>query len=253
MTHPERLNALARINAARSYLEIGVNKGGTFLCIETPRRVAFDPNFLFDTQSHKSEATSFYEVTSDVYFSEIASPQDQFDLIFLDGLHTFEQTFRDFCASLSHSHQKTIWVIDDTNPVSWAAAARKQRQLSARVVRRLLRDRRLHWMGDVFKVVFAIHDFFPQFSYATFCEHGQTVVRHQTREQFLPSWDSLAKITRLNYWDFLDARDSHLNIMQEGELLTCVATALRQLSDVGADAREPDSCARSSRCNTDPK
>ena len=23
-------------------------------------------------------------------------------------------------------------------------------------------------MGDVFKVVFAIHDFFPQFSYATF-------------------------------------------------------------------------------------
>ena len=223
----ERLNALARINSAKSYLEIGVNKGGTFLRIDVSRKVAVDPEFQFNPHDYSNPAMLFYQVTSDDYFSKIATSLDQFDLIFLDGLHTFEQTFRDFCASLAHSHAKTIWVIDDVNPVSWASSSRRQRQLSARIVRFAMRDRRQHWMGDVFKTVFAIHDFFPQFNYATFNGHGQTVVWRQSRKHFLPTWDSLAKISRLSYWKFLKIRKTHLNISEEDAIIARIESAMR--------------------------
>jgi len=209
-----------------------VNDGGTFLAVDVPKKIAVDPEFRFHTQDYSNELTLFYQVISDKYFAKIASPLDQFDLIYLDGLHTFEQTFRDFCASLAHSRAKTIWVIDDVNPTSWAAASRRPRKLSVRIARRIFRDR-LAWMGDVFKVVFAIHDFFPQFSYATFCGHGQTVVWQQSREQFSPTWNSLEKITRLSYWEFLNFRESHMEIMEEEEVIARIEEAFAKSLTAG--------------------
>jgi len=226
MNHPERINALAGLNAARSYLEIGVNRGGTFRSVNVRSKVAVDPVFLFDYQKLGTEHVKFHEVTSDYYFSNIVQPEEKFDLIFLDGLHTFEQTYRDFCASLAHAHDKTIWIIDDVAPVSWASSSKEQHQLSARLVRRLTMDKRQHWMGDVFKCVLAIHDFFPQFSYATFSGHGQTVIWKQTRQDFEPTWNSLEKISRLTYWDYVSVKPSHFNVLEESEVLSQAAAGL---------------------------
>ncbi|NEP71306.1 MAG: class I SAM-dependent methyltransferase [Okeania sp. SIO2G4] len=50
----------------------------------------------------------FLEVSSDEFFRSYAKEFESFDLIYLDGLHTFEQTFRDFCAFLAVAHSKTI-------------------------------------------------------------------------------------------------------------------------------------------------
>jgi hypothetical protein len=77
-------------------------------------------------------------------------------------------------------------------------------------------------MGDVYKVVFLIHDFFPQYSYATFQGHGQTAVWLETRKDFTPTWNSLGKIGRLGYRDFLRLKDSHLSIMEDQRILEAV-------------------------------
>ncbi len=153
-----------------------------------------------------------HEVTSDHYFTEIANGSEPFDLIYLDGLHTFEQTFRDFCASLRYSHERTIWLVDDTMPVSFLASFRNPRL--ARWVRMRLGIKNKSWMGDVYKVVFAIHDFFPQFSYATLDHPGQTVLWMETRRNFGPSWSSLAAITNLGYRDYLRLKETHLNLSE---------------------------------------
>ena len=121
-TNSGRLNALAAMTASMSYLEIGVQQGETFFEVDVSKKVGVDPSFTFDTVERGTDDCTFHEVTSDRYFSAIAEDDTSFDLIFLDGLHTFDQTIRDFCASLSCSHAQTIWLIDDTSPTSRLAA-----------------------------------------------------------------------------------------------------------------------------------
>jgi hypothetical protein len=224
-TRSQRLNALAKINSAARYLEVGVSKGITFNQVDIPFKVAVDPKFRFKVQDYASQNTIFHEVTSDLFFSKLAPIYGEYDLIYLDGLHTFEQTFRDFCASLCYAHARTIWLIDDTHPTGRLAAI-PDHQFVKRS-RKVLRIKDARWMGDVFKAVFAIHDFFPQFSYATFPEHGQTAIWLETRENFLPTWNSLEKISRLSYGDFLKFRDSHLSIMPPSQILETIEKKIR--------------------------
>lgn len=217
----ERLNALAKINSAQTYLEIGVASGVTFRHVEVPFKVAVDPKFEFDATQRASQTEVYHEETSDIFFSQHVSDYKPFDLIYLDGLHTFEQTFRDFCASLNCSHARTIWLLDDTHPTSLLAAHPDQMfALRLREKTRIIRDRR--WMGDVYKVVFAIHDFFPQFSYATFPEHGQTAVWLETRTHFAPIWNSLKKISHMKYRDFLKHRNTYMNFMESSQIFAAI-------------------------------
>src|SRR5690606_37801115 len=117
-------------------------------------------------------------------------------------------------------HEGTVWVIDDTNPQSFPAARRTPR--AARWLRRLYGGRDSSWTGDVYKVVFALHDFFPQFSYATYRGHGQTVVWRERRADFEPAWNSLARIERLGYLGFSKAR-ARLNLLDDAGILRRVA------------------------------
>lgn len=201
----DSLNLLASINQASRYLEIGVCEGTTFNEINVENKVAVDPKFRFNTNQYATEKVLFLEVTSDEFFRNHAKGLQNFDLIYLDGLHTFEQTFRDFCASLSFANSKTIWLIDDTCPGSYAQA---QSSLQRCVqIKQFSGENNQNWMGDVFKVVAAIHDFFPQYSFATFPNHGQTVVWKNWRTDFKPIWNCLETISRLDYSDFIDVQD----------------------------------------------
>lgn len=57
---------------------------------------------------------------SDTYFSSLA-PEVTFDIVFLDGLHTFEQTKADLFNALRHVPRGVI-LIDDTVPEDETAA-----------------------------------------------------------------------------------------------------------------------------------
>lgn len=219
----QRLNALATINSASKYLEIGVCRGVTFNQVNISFKVAVDPKFQFNIKDYTNQNTIFHEITSDEFFSKLALNYDYFDLIYLDGLHTFEQTFRDFCASIRYSHPNTIWLIDDTHPSNLFSA--DPDIVRVKKLRKLVGDESKTWMGDVYKVVFAIHDFFPQFSYATFPGHGQTVVWTETREDFAPVWNSLEKISSFKYDDFLEFRDSILKIKNPSEIIKAIEKA----------------------------
>ncbi|MDJ0515293.1 MAG: glycosyltransferase 61 family protein [Trichodesmium sp. MO_231.B1] len=212
----DRLNKLASINQSSRYLEIGVSKGITFNAVNVTNKVAVDPQFRLNKNKYATEKVVFLEVSSDEFFRSYAEQFKPFDLIYLDGLHTFAQIFRDFCATLAYGHSKTIWLIDDTCPGSYAQA-----QVSLQCCRQIQKfsgEKDGSWMGDVFKIVAAIHDFFPQYSFATFPDHGQTVVWNHPRTDFEPKWNSLETISRLEYSDFIELqstlfkRESYENI-----------------------------------------
>jgi hypothetical protein len=88
-------------------------------------------------------------VTSDRFFEELDEGA-QFDVIFIDGLHTFEQTYRDLVNALTHMHDGAI-LIDDTVPCDEVSAIPDQAASLAR--RRALGLEERPWHGDVWKLV----------------------------------------------------------------------------------------------------
>ncbi len=194
-----RIERIAALNKASSYLEIGVQHGQTFLNVGILHKDAVDPKFLFDTKDLETKAVRYFQQTSDEFWT--GGQAKTYDIIFLDGLHTFEQTFRDFLASLSHAHRRTVWLIDDTVPSDVFSAMRTQDDCIRARGQFNLTDRQ--WHGDVFKIVPALHDFFPNLRYATVVGSGnpQTLVWFQPRPAFAPKFNNLEAISRLEYFD----------------------------------------------------
>jgi predicted O-methyltransferase YrrM len=228
---PRRLNALARVLGAKSYLEIGVSKGQTFKCVvlASGTKVAVDPNFQFDYQQQQRTRANveelFVQEPSDVYFSTVPKGH-KFDLVFLDGLHTFEQTYRDFCNCLAHAHERTVVLIDDTVPNSPFSAINDQRRSVA--MKKHCNHPDVLWHGDVYKVIFAIHDFHPAFRFATVKAGGkpQTLVWRAPGGVRRPVFNDLEKISRLTFFDLLE-HPAPMNYATENEALErCVADVL---------------------------
>lgn len=216
-THSSRrINKLAEALRAERYLEVGVCKGPTFVNVGIKHKDAVDPKFLFDHESVRTRHVRTFEITSDDFF--INKADVLYDVIFLDGLHTFEQTFRDFCASISYAHRKTVWIIDDTMPNDVFSAHRDQN--IAIQTRAAHGKNNFSWHGDVYKMVPTIHDFFPQFSYLTISANGnpQTLVWFEPRTDFAPKFDRLEPIDRLDYYDFVDLKGELFNIYDDEDL-----------------------------------
>lgn len=179
------LRRLTNLYEEARYLEIGVCEGATFNLVPAARKVAVDPEFRFD---HERAARSggpgveYHQVTSDEYFASRVDPGEQFDVIYLDGLHVFEQTLRDLMNALAHLQPRGVVVVDDTRPPTYLASLPDRDNFFA--VRRWMGIDDQRWMGDVVKVVWFVEAFCPQLSFRTISNnHGQTVLwRHRRAE-----------------------------------------------------------------------
>ena len=130
------------------YLEIGVCEGRTFDRVPAAVRVAVDPEFRFDhTAPERQEpGTSYHQITSDDYFGTVVDPDARFDVIYLDGLHTVEQTLRDLLNALPHLQPQGVLVIDDVRPpTELAAIPDRQEFFDVRAAQG--RDDEKAWMG----------------------------------------------------------------------------------------------------------
>lgn len=219
--NPNILNTVPRIEYiasrinAETYLEIGVNKGETFLNVNLPYKVGVDPAFQVDWQKEHHGGSFLFQTTSDDFFADLKNGGAQaqelkkawprkdmtFDIIFIDGLHTFDQSFRDFKNSLAYAHENTVWIIDDTVPSNPYSAwpdmdfSLKVRELSGFVV--------TDWCGDVYKTLLAIHDKFTDFSYCTLMGFNpQTVLwKCPASKKRKAAFTSLEEINRQGYFD----------------------------------------------------
>lgn len=215
-----RVNRLAHLLSAKSYLEIGVHDGQTILNIEMHTRTGVDPSFQFDTKSETNEHTKFFHQYSDDFFYDQPF-NSQFDIIFIDGLHTFEQVLRDLTNSISRSHQSSVFLIDDVWPNDIYSAI-PDPQIAMRM-RAAVGSADQSWHGDVFKIVYFVHDFIPCLNYRTIYENGnpQMLAWFSNKDQRQPKFGNLEKISRLTYLDFIDAHTIMRACPEEEALLLC--------------------------------
>jgi hypothetical protein len=159
------------IDNPNTYLEIGVDKGTTFLDININEKYAVDPKFKFDHLLPTAQVAGhhYLETTSDEFFSSLG-PEVLFDLVFLDGLHEYEQTYRDFTSSLSRLKPGGIIVIDDTFPFDVFSSHRSN--TAAINLRSKFGQARAGWNGDVFKSVLMISIFNADVNYCSLFGEG---------------------------------------------------------------------------------
>jgi hypothetical protein len=203
VSRAEVVQALVNLYDDPSYLEIGVYLGETFRAVKAKRKVAVDPAFKISPKDREiGESVAYHEVSSDIYFGEIASSDKKFDVIYLDGLHTFEQTLRDLLNSEAYLKPNGVVIIDDVVPNSYLSSLRDFQTFEE--VRRATGSEDGSWMGDVFRLVFFIDAFFQQYSYATVSEnHGQLVLWRDRREGKNLSSLLVGEISHFEYSDVI--------------------------------------------------
>ena len=143
------LDAFHQKLAPKHYLEIGIASGGSLARIASKTHaIGIDP--AFNIQHTIQAPVRLYRETSDAFF-EKRDPIELFggsiDLSFVDGLHTFDQTFRDIVNVGRSAHDKTIILVHDVAPLHEAVARR---------------DRITNfWTGDVWKIGWMIKQLLP--------------------------------------------------------------------------------------------
>lgn len=99
------INHLIKKHNYRSYLEIGVREGYCFRQIDCEFKVGVDP-------FPKNNITT-HVMTSDEFFMRNT---DMFDIVFIDGLHLYDQVYRDVENSAMFLNDGGCIVLHDCNP-----------------------------------------------------------------------------------------------------------------------------------------
>jgi hypothetical protein len=129
----EVLGEIHRFLQPQRYLEIGIRFGHS-LCLATCEAVGVDP--APDLKVKLNPRTIAVTETSDDFF---ARDNGKFDLIFIDGMHLFENVLRDFIHAEAIANLDGLIVIDDVLP-NHPLQANRRRQTQT-------------WTGDVWKIV----------------------------------------------------------------------------------------------------
>lgn len=105
----EIINWLIDKGTYKKYLEIGVNKPRrNFNLIKIESKVGVDPGV-------EGVSLATYTMTSDEFFEQNT---ENFDIVFVDGLHEANQVYRDIVNSLNVLNEGGVIVCHDMNPPS---------------------------------------------------------------------------------------------------------------------------------------
>lgn len=166
MTRSEFINTIIRRHGYGSYLEIGVNTprqpDWNWPHIEISLKHGVDPN-------PKVYAT--YPVTSDEFFAKHAKMK--YDIIFVDGLHLWEQAYKDIVNSLKFLEDGGTIVVHDCNPPSERSQSREHVKGE--------------WSGDVWKAYLKLRMENPDISmYVVDFNYGCGIIQKGTQKLYKP-------------------------------------------------------------------
>lgn len=123
------INLLISTKDNAKYLEIGCATNSLFDSVYASKKIGVDPNNGGNVR-----------LTSDRYFE---ANKDSFDVVFIDGLHTYEQARKDCINSINCATPGAWIAFHDMLPLNWIEANHKPIQGGS-------------WTGDVWKLAFEL-------------------------------------------------------------------------------------------------
>lgn len=142
-------------SGARTYLEIGVEKGQTLMMggTATTLAVGVDPDYHIVAPAEDPVRVALFRKTSDAFFADgdwRRLSAEPVDVTFVDGMHLCEFVLRDVLNAERLSHRRSLILVHDIVPGSAAEATRERGTAM--------------WMGDVYRAVLALRHFRPDLS-----------------------------------------------------------------------------------------
>ena len=109
------LEFLAYPSQVKTYLELGVRCGKTFMSVSKCVDAAFAVDITFrELNIRRSDNMCFYEMSTDDFFKQNTN---KFDLIFIDALHEYEQIKTDLLNSIKVLNENGFIALHDVDPL----------------------------------------------------------------------------------------------------------------------------------------
>ena len=191
-TRFEIIQNIINFKKYKSYLEIGCDRNQSFSNINIDKRVGVDP---VEGGTHK--------MTSDDFFS---NNNDKFDIIFIDGLHQYEQVIKDVKNSLNCLTKNGIILLHDCLP----------RTLWNQIYPRINSD----WNGDVWKAIVECRTYENIDTYTCIADRGIGVIvpRKNMNKLILNNND----FKGLKYKDYYQNHEQYMNLIEHHDIFKTI-------------------------------
>lgn len=227
--HLTRMEAIQRSITALSatdYLEVGVSEGVCFSAVSVQRKVGVDPiaGQPLVVDEMKKLGVSYFALPSDEFFRQEATQVlgRGVDVVFIDGLHTCEQAYRDCINALAYLNRGGIILLHDCLPASESEARPAGNYEEALQINGALWGS--PWTGDVWKAIVTLRALHPELeTHVLQCDYGVGVV-HRGRNTARLSLTA-GQIDSLTYSDLARQPERLLGVRRPRYLLN----ALKQL------------------------
>ena len=171
-----------------NYLEIGCDRNENFSKINVQNKVGVDPL-----------RGGTLRMTSDVFFKNNIK---KFDLIFLDGLHTYEQTIKDIDNSLKILNERGVILIHDCLP----------KKIWNQIVPRMYG----HWNGDVWKAIVHSRTYNYADTYTCIADHGLGIIFKRKNKNILKT--NISNFKDLKFKDYFINHKLYMNLIDHQKL-----------------------------------
>lgn len=177
LTRTHVVDALIRQNNFKSYLEIGCQNDINFNAINISHKIGVDPAL-----------GGTHRMTSDAFF---AQNTEKFDLIFIDGMHTFEQVYKDFFNAYNVLNVGGVILFHDMLPTSW------EQEMVPRINR--------GWNGTVWKIAYELKRLLGNQFAIIVADQGLGIVfKNNEKPTLTPSNEDFVRAQNTTYDDFLN-------------------------------------------------
>lgn len=207
------INSLLFSRSKPKYLEIGVRNGENYFAVDAKIKFGVDPNYFFAKRAilkswlkRSNRTQRMFRCTSDHFFLYHAAQvceKGKFDLVFIDGMHTYEQSLQDGMNSLKYLKTNGVIVFHDCNPWSKESA------------QPTIPHGKVSWNGDVWKTIchFRRHsEFFECFTYDADEGLGVLKMREGVSARTAPELAPLSSLKKLSFEDLQKNRDEYLGL-----------------------------------------
>ena len=193
--YPSRIEIIQKIifkEKYKNYLEIGCDNDENFSKIIIENKVGVDPL-----------KGGTLRMTSDEFFK---NNKRKFDIIILDGLHTYEQTIKDINNSLKFINDKGVILIHDCLP----------KKIWNQIVPRIYG----HWNGDVWKAIVEARTYKNIDTSTCIADHGIGVIFKRRNKNLLKF--EIKNFKNLKFSDYYYKHKEFMNPISHEKLMELI-------------------------------